>query len=162
MNRLLLITLFSFALAIAGMAQLDDCTHFKPVDEATNESVRKFFKQFEQLYNFHQAHILASYFAETGVWKTPQGNYTGSDAIEKRMDSFDFGHWHARNEVITVNDVRSLLGTVLLGVVGNWTNTVQEEGGQPIALQGWWNAMIFPDDENDSWSIQINTYGIDK
>jgi hypothetical protein len=157
-----LLPLLALALTTTGRTQMQmDDPHFKTVDEATNKSVREFFNQFQKLYNMHQAHILASYFSESGVWKTPKGEYTGPEAIEKRMNDFDFKHWHVRDEEITVYDVRCPLETVLLAVVGNWTNTVQEDGGVPIALRGWWSAMIFPDG-NGSWLIQLNTYGIDE
>ena len=48
------------------------------------------------------------------------------------MESFDFEHWHAWDEVIAVNEVRSV--GAIVTAVGYWTNTVQEDGR---------NSMIF-------------------
>jgi ketosteroid isomerase-like protein len=159
-SRIFPLFLFSLALVPVSFAEKDNPR--QPVDEAINQSVRALFKQFETAYNFHQASVVASFFAANGVWKTPSGEYTGPEAIEKRMNSFDFEHWHARDEVITANDIRTPLGGGgLLIAVGVWSNTVQENGGQPISLHGWWNAALLPDG-NGSWSIVENSFGISK
>jgi hypothetical protein len=66
-----LLPLLALALTTTGWAQIDD-PHFKTVDEATNKSVREFFKHYEQLYNLHKAHELAAYFGDGGVMHPPQ------------------------------------------------------------------------------------------
>jgi hypothetical protein len=66
-----LLPLLALALTTTGWAQIDD-PHFKTVDEATNKSVREFFKHYEQLYNLHKAHELAAYFGDGGVMHPPR------------------------------------------------------------------------------------------
>ncbi len=137
----LLVPLFSFALVLTAWAQKTTDMHgLDPVDASTEQSVKALLKLFEHLYNFHQAHVLASFYADDAVWNTPEGQFTGSAEIEKRLDSFHFERSHARDEVITVNEVRSA-GAIVIAV-GGWTNTVQEDGGEPIALHGWFNVFF--------------------
>ena len=152
-----LIPLLSLALAVTGFALEEGENPFSEADEATYQSVRIFFKQYQQLYNDHEAHALASFFGDGGVMHPPDEEYIGRTAIEKHINDSDFGHWHVKNEVITVNEVKTLGDLVV--AVGNWSNTVQEKGGPPINLQGWWNACMQQDDKGE-WAISMNNYGI--
>jgi ketosteroid isomerase-like protein len=117
---------------------------------------KTFLKQFENVYNFHQADILPTFYADDAVWITPEGQFKGPTAIVKQMVNFHFKHWHAQDEVITVNEVRRKESVVV--AVGGWTNTVQEEGGEPIALHGWWNVFLVKDE--GGFVIKVNSYGV--
>jgi hypothetical protein len=58
----------------------------------------------------------------------------------------------------TVNEVRRMGSLVI--AVGGWTNTVSEEGGEPIAVHGWWNVFLAKDE--GGFVIKINSYGVDQ
>jgi uncharacterized protein (TIGR02246 family) len=135
-----LIPLLSFILFQTGFSQLGPPDNLdksesesESVDAATDKAVRGFFKQLETAYNNHKSHRIASFFAEDGIWKTPEGNFTGPDEIEEHVENFDFKHWHVRDEVITVNEIQAPLGGNLIVVNGTWSNTVSSnkaaEGG---------------------------------
>jgi ketosteroid isomerase-like protein len=154
-----LVPLYILALTLTGWAQdMSIMKGLDPVDAATEQDVKTFLKQFETVYNFHQADMLASFYADYAVWITPEGQFKGQTAIEKQVDSFHFKRWHARKEVITVNDVRRTDSKII--AVGGWTNTVQEDGGDPIALHGWWNAFLVKD--GGGFVIKANSYGVDQ
>jgi ketosteroid isomerase-like protein len=130
---------------------------FTPADEATTKSVKTFLFQFQKLYNYHQAEAVAELFMDNGTWNTPQGEFTGPEAIKKRMDDFDFEHWHARDEVITTEKVGTF--GALTYASGTWTNVVSEDGGKPIDLHGIWSVLLLPDGSG-SWQILLNNYKI--
>ena len=67
-----------------------------------------------------------------------------------------FKRWDAHDEVITVEKVRRMESVVVAG--GGWTNPVQEEGGEPIALHGWWNVFLVKDE--GGFVIKVNSYGV--
>jgi uncharacterized protein (TIGR02246 family) len=167
--KVLLVPLLSFALLQAGLSQLPppdnlDKSESESVDAATDKAVRGFFKQLETAYNNHKSHRIASFFAEDGIWKTPEGNFTGPDEIEEHVENFDFKHWHLRDEVITVNEIQAPLGGNLIAVNGTWSNTVSsnkaaEGGGTPIPLHGSWNAFLLPDGKG-SYSITLNSFDV--
>jgi hypothetical protein len=74
--------------------------------------------------------------------------------IEQRLASFHFGQWHVKNEVITINEMRSFDSTVV--VVGSWSNTVQETGGSPIAARGFFNSVFVQ--SGNMWKMALNHY----
>ena len=104
-----------------------------------------------------QAEAVAELFMDNGTWNTPQGEFTGPEAIKKRMDDFDFEHWHARDEVITTEKVGTF--GALTYASGTWTNVVSEDGGKPIDLHGIWSVLLLPDGSG-SWQILLNNYKI--
>ena len=147
---------FLFALATTGFTQTMDL--LDPVDPATEQGVKAFTKEYQNLYNQHDAHALAAFFDEEAVWNTPEGQFIGRPVIEQRLASFHFERWHARDEVITVNEVKGLGSSVIM--VGSWTNTVQETGGQPISLHGFFNTLLAKD--GNHWIIKLNSYELDQ
>ena len=164
-----LIPLLFLALLSTGFSQLavpydPDNPNSELVDATTDKAVREFFKRMETAYNKHQAHRVAACFAEDGIWKTPEGDYTDPEEIEEHVENFDFKHWHVRDEVITVNEIQAPLGGNLLVVKGTWSNVVSsnkaaEGGGTPIPLHGNWNAFLLSDGKG-GYSITLNSFDV--
>ena len=153
----LLLALAMFTLGIASPSFAQDQELLRPVDPQTDQQIRGVTAQYQKAYNERNAAAVAAFFSDSGVWNTPEGQFIGRQEIQQQLESFHFGRWYPTNEVITINEIKVFADYV--GVAGSWTNTVQETGGTPISLHGYFNSLMQLID--DAWKIRYNNYSVE-
>lgn len=148
--------LFALAGLIIGFAAPAFAQEGDTVDPQIAQQIRALTKQCEQAYNKHDAAAVASFFSEDAEWKTPEGSFEGRQAIQDRLQTYHFGRWHLKNEVITVDRVDTV--GFLVAATGSWSNTVQESGGNVTACNGHFTSFFARD--GDTWKVRYSSYDL--
>ena len=108
--------------------------------------------KYDEAFNKKDAGALAALFTEDAVYVTPEGLFSGRQAIERwYVDHFQ--RWHMINHIHEANQLNAIGNEVCS--LGQWWNTLQSENG-PVFVRGYWSALFVR--EGDAWRIRMLTY----
>jgi uncharacterized protein (TIGR02246 family) len=113
-------------------------------------------KKYEEAVNNNDAAAVAALFAQDAVFVTEGGPFYGREAIEKlHVDLFK--QWRFSNHLIkTAPNSYRIIGTAEnIASNGEWSQTLQAQGGDPIQRKGYWTAIDTR--EGNDWKILMLT-----
>jgi uncharacterized protein (TIGR02246 family) len=108
--------------------------------------------KYVEALNRLDAAALAAFYTEDGVVVTPDGWFSGREAIEKWYE-YTFQRWHPSNSV-RQNDQVTGVGDQAWAV-GRWWSTLRSQNG-PVLARGYWSAIYVR--EGDAWKIRMANY----
>ena len=105
-------------------------------------------KAYDEAVNNNDAAAVAAIFTEDGVFVTDAGPVYGRQAIEKwYADSFQ--QWRRKNRISKADQYSPhIIGTPgnEIWSNGEWSETLQLEGGDGIQIKGYWSAVCVRED----------------
>jgi uncharacterized protein (TIGR02246 family) len=119
--------------------------------KALDEFIALGMKEAEA-FNKNDAAALAALFTEDAVLVTPEGLFSGRQAIEKWYAD-DFQRWHPTNNIGQANQLNAIGNEAW--AVGEWWCTFQSKSG-PAQARGYWSAIYVR--EGDGWKIRMWTF----
>jgi uncharacterized protein (TIGR02246 family) len=124
------------------------------VDPQIAQQIRERGKKYDEAFNQNDATAVAALFTEDALQVTPEGLYSGRQAIEKRYAEEVFTRSHGNNHVIKTDQVVAIGDEVCS--VGEWSCTVQDQSGSTIQVHGYYTDVNFR--EGDTWKVRISTF----
>jgi ketosteroid isomerase-like protein len=127
-------------------------------DPQTTQKILAIGKALDQATNNNDPDAIAAVFSDDAVFLTDRGPITGRQAIQKWYADVLQG-WHPKNHITKVDgNAPHLIGTngKELWATGEWSETGQVKGGEPISLKGYWLAIYLR--EGDDWKIRIDMW----
>jgi uncharacterized protein (TIGR02246 family) len=107
--------------------------------------------KFDQAYKESDATAIAALFTEDAVLVTPEGVFSGRQAIEKYYADL-FQQWHPTNNIGETPQLNALGNGAWS--VGEWSCTFQAPNG-PLQARGYWSAIYVS--EGDAWKTRMLT-----
>jgi uncharacterized protein (TIGR02246 family) len=123
-------------------------------DPQIAQQIRERSKKYDEAFNKNDATAVAALFTEDALQVTPEGLYSGRQAIEKRYAEQVFHRLHGNNHVIKTDQVIAVGNEVCS--VGEWSCTVQDQSGSTIQVHGYYTDVNFR--EGDTWKVRISTF----
>jgi uncharacterized protein (TIGR02246 family) len=123
-------------------------------DPQIAQQIRERGKKYDQAFNKNDATALAALFTEDALQVTPEGLYSGRQAIEKRYAEEVFLRLHGNNHVIKTDQVIAVGNEVCS--VGEWSCSVQDQSANTIQVHGYYADVNFR--EGDTWKVRISTF----
>jgi uncharacterized protein (TIGR02246 family) len=111
-----------------------------------------FGMKYDDAYKMSDAVALAALFTEDAVLVTPEGPFSGRQAIEKWYADL-FERWHPTNNIGQTDQLNAIDNGAW--AVGKWWCTFQSQNG-PVFARGYWS-MIYVGDA-DGWKIRMSTF----
>jgi ketosteroid isomerase-like protein len=130
------------------------------VDPQTIEQLQTASKKYDEAINNNDAAAVAALFTEDAVFVTDTGPVYGRKAIEKAHVEF-FQQWHCSNHTAVADQFSPhVIGTSGQEIWwnGEWSQTLQGKGGDPIQVKGYWSAIKVR--EGDSWKDRMMTWNV--
>jgi uncharacterized protein (TIGR02246 family) len=124
------------------------------IDPQVAEQVRALAAKYDEAFNRNDATAVAALYTDEAVFKTPNGTFTGREAIEGLYRKLYFEGDHAKNDVTVVDEVVAVGNEVR--VTGTWSDTF--EGIGTIHADGTYSWVLTH--EGDSWKIRKSTFDI--
>jgi ketosteroid isomerase-like protein len=121
----------------------------KALDEFTALRL-KYLEAFDR----HDAPAMTAFYADDGVAVTPDGWFSGHDAIQQWYE-FLFHRWQP-SDVMWQLDRLTGTDNQAWGI-GRWWCTVQSQNG-PVSASGFWSTEYIRED--NEWKIRSATYNI--
>jgi uncharacterized protein (TIGR02246 family) len=127
-------------------------------DPQIAEQIRALASNFDEAFNRNDAAAVAAFYTEDAVRVTPNGTFSGRQAIEKGYAKFDFQQYQANDHVLKVNQVNAVGNDVR--ALGTWTTSFQEGGhaGERSHAGGHFTLIMVR--EGDTWKIRRSTYDV--
>jgi uncharacterized protein (TIGR02246 family) len=123
-------------------------------DPQIAQQIRERGKKYDQAFNKNDATALAALFTEDALQVTPEGLYSGRQAIEKRYAEEVFLRLHGNNHVIKTDQVIAVGNEVCS--VGEWSCSVQDQSANTTQVHGYYTDVNFR--EGDTWKVRISTF----
>ena len=111
-----------------------------------------FGKKYDEAYNQSDAPALAALFTEDAVLVTPEGLFSGRQAIEKWYAD-EFQRWHPTNNIGQADQLNVICNGAW--AVGKWWCTFQSQNG-PVFARGYWSTIYVRG--ADAWKIRMSTF----
>ena len=144
-------------LALAGLAIIFALPAFaqqtSTPDPQVTQKIRAISKAYDEAVSNNDAAAVAALFTEDALQVTPEGLYSGRQAIEKRC-AHVFRQLHGNNHVIKTDQVIAVVNEVCS--VGEWSCTIQDQSGNTIQVHGYYTDVNFR--EGDTWKVRISTF----
>jgi uncharacterized protein (TIGR02246 family) len=140
---------FAISFALPTFAQQTDT-----IDPKTAQQIRALGMKYDEAFNKYDSAALAALYTEDAVFATPEGNFSGRQAIEKRYVEWSFQRWHSANHLIKVDRVIAVGNEVR--AIGKWSCNYQGSGGRTKQVLGNYTWVIVR--AGDTWKIRGNTY----
>jgi ketosteroid isomerase-like protein len=145
--------------ALIGIAGSLPVTAYAQQKDAENYQLRQRLEMlghnYDEAFENGDATALAATFVEDAVLVTDTGPVYGRDAIEKYYSDL-FKQVHFSNQTANLDQY----SPHMIGAGGNeewingqWSTTIQVNGGGPIKLKGYWSSIVFR--EGDIWKRQM-------
>ncbi len=116
------------------------------------EEFGAFGTKYDEAYNQSDAAALAVLFTEDAVLVTPEGLFSGRQAIEKWYTN-EFQRWHPTNKIGQADQLNAIDKGAW--AVGKWWCTLQSQNG-PLFARGYWSTIYVRD--GDTWKIRMSTF----
>jgi uncharacterized protein (TIGR02246 family) len=111
-----------------------------------------FGMKYDDAYKMSDAVALAALFTEDAVLVTPEGPFSGRQAIEKWYADL-FERWHPTNNIGQADQLNAIDNGAW--AVGKWWCTFQSQNG-PVFARGYWSTIYVRD--GDAWKIRMSTF----
>jgi ketosteroid isomerase-like protein len=147
---LLAVAGFAISFALATFAQQKDT-----VDPKIADQIRVLASKYDAAYNRSDSGAVAALYTQDAVYATPEGNYHGRQAIEKRYSQNEFGIWRDSDECTTIDRVIAVGKEVRL--IGRWSCFDKHENKNREGPLSW---DIVRD--GDTWKIRRNSFQINE
>jgi uncharacterized protein (TIGR02246 family) len=121
------------------------------VSEQDRQQIDAFGNKIAEAFNKNDATAVAALWTEDAVWVTPEGVFSGRQAIEKRYADI-FQRWHPTNWIAKRDQVNAIGNAAWR--VKEWSCTVQTENG-PVQVKGYFSTIFVRD--GDAWKIRVST-----
>jgi uncharacterized protein (TIGR02246 family) len=109
-------------------------------------------RTYVEALNNLDASAMAAFYTEDGVVVTPDGWFSGREAIEKWY-AYTFQRWHPSNSIRQQDQVTAVGDQAW--AVGRWWSTFRGQNG-PVLARGFWSAIYVR--EGDTWKIRMANY----
>jgi ketosteroid isomerase-like protein len=106
----------------------------------------------DDAYKNKDATALAALFTEDAVCVTPEGLFSGRQAIEEAFAD-DFQRWPASSHIHQADRLNAI-GSEAWSI-GQWWLTLQGQNG-PFFARGYWSALFVR--EGDGWKFRMLTF----
>ena len=153
----LVVALIGLAISIALPALAETNTP----DPQLREKLIAAIKKHTDALDKNDAAAIAANFTEDGVLVTQDGSFFGREAIEKHyVDDFSQQIHLSNNTATPDQDSPHIIGTTGNEIWwnGEWSQTLQGKGGDPIQVKGYWSAIKVR--EGDSWKDRMMTWNV--
>ena len=121
----------------------------KALDQFTD-----FRSKYVESFNKHDASAMTAFYADDGIAITPDGWFSGHDAIQKWYE-FLFQRWNPSESVWQTD---WMIGTDSdARAIGSWWSLLQNEKG-PVSASGYWSAEYIR--LGKDWKIHTITYNV--
>ena len=156
MKMRLLLTLQGLAIgfAVSAPAQWKDTADPRVAQQLVSFYDSALRTKYDEAFNMKDAAALAALFTEDAVLVTPEGLFSGRQAIEKRYAGM-FKRSHL-TDLFGVRDQLNAIGNELWAV-GEWWSLLQTEKG-PVQVGGYWSEIYVR--EGDAWKIRMSTFNV--
>jgi uncharacterized protein (TIGR02246 family) len=111
-----------------------------------------FGMKYDDAYKMSDAVALAALFTEDAVLVTPEGPFSGRQAIEKWYADL-FERWHPTNNIGQTDQLNAIDNGAW--AVGKWWCTFQSQNG-PVFARGYWSTIYVRG--ADTWKIRMSTF----
>jgi uncharacterized protein (TIGR02246 family) len=108
--------------------------------------------KYVEAVNRLDAAAMAAFYTEDGIVVTPDGWFSGREAIEKWY-GYAFQRWHPSNSIRQDDQVTAIGDQAW--AIGRWWSTFQSQNG-PVLARGFWSAIYVR--EGDTWKIRLANY----
>ena len=108
--------------------------------------------RYDEAYKKSDAIALAALFTEDAVLVTPEGLFSGRQAVEKWYADL-FERWHPTNNIGQADQLNAIDNGAW--AVGKWWCTFQSQNG-PVFARGYWSTIYVRD--ADGWKIRMSTF----
>ena len=102
--------------------------------------------KYDDAYRKKDAAALAALFTEDASCVTPEGLFSGRQAIEKAYAD-DFQRWPATSHIHQADQLNAIGDGAWS--VGQWWRTLQGQNG-PVFFRGYWSALIVREGDGGS------------
>ncbi len=117
-------------------------------------------KAYDEAVNSNDAAAVAAIYTEDGVFVTDAGPIYGRQAIEKwHADAFQ--QWRRKNHISKADQYSPHIIDTAGNEIwsnGEWSETLQPEGGDGIQIKGYWSAVCVR--EGDTLKDRMVTWNI--
>jgi uncharacterized protein (TIGR02246 family) len=128
---------------------------FKLADPKLAREIREGGAGYGEAVNKNDAEAVAALFTEDAVQITPDGIFSGRQAIEQRYADA-FRQRHPTNHVLKVDQVYVTENNEVFDY-GEWSGTFETEGSS-YEVKGYWTAIVVR--EGNVWKTRMSTYNI--
>jgi uncharacterized protein (TIGR02246 family) len=128
------------------------------VDPQIAQQIGALAAKFDEAFNRNDAAAVAAFFTEDAVRVTPDGTFSGREAIERGYAKFDFQQYQSNDHVLKVNQVNAVGNDVR--ALGTWTSSFQEgsHAGERKHAGGHFTWIMVR--EGDTWQIRRSTFDV--
>jgi uncharacterized protein (TIGR02246 family) len=109
-------------------------------------------RKYVEALNKLDASAMAAFYTEDGVVVTPDGWFSGREAIENWY-AYTFQRWHPSNSIRQQDQVTAIGNQAW--AVGRWWSNFQSPNG-PVLARGFWSAIYVR--EGETWKIRMANY----
>ena len=155
MRLLLSLQGLAIGLAVSALAQWKDTADPRVAQQLVSFYDSALRTKYDDAFNMKDAAALAALFTEDAVLVTPEGLFSGRQAIEKRYAGM-FKRSHL-TDFFGVRDQLNAIGNNELWAVGEWWSLLQTEKG-PIQVGGYWSEIYVR--EGDAWKIRMSIFNV--
>ena len=110
-----------------------------------------FEANYTAAFNRQDATAMAAFYTEDGLVVTPDGWFSGPEAIEKWY-AFIFQRWHPTNTLYQHDQVNAVGNETW--AIGQWWSNVQRPDG-PAIVSGYWSTIFVR--VGGTWKIRLAT-----
>ena len=127
------------------------------IDPKIIEQLNALFKKVDEAFNNNDAAAYAALRTEDTIFVTEGGPLYGREAIEKHYaDLFQKKHFSNHIDKVDPNSFRVVGTADKIASNGEWSQTIQVKGGDPVQQKGYYLAICTL--EGDTWKIWMSAY----